>query len=51
MLLIQNILYLTLQDNRGSYISAHVLLHLLKELRKNNVRGFDEHPIVFPQQV
>ena len=37
---------------RGSYMSAHILSILLKELgEKDKMRGFAEHLIGFPQQV
>ena len=36
----------------GSYMSAHVLLNLLKWFGENDkMRGFAEHLINFPQQV
>ena len=38
--------------NRGSYMSAHVILNLLNELgKKDKMRGFAEHLIGFPQRV
>ena len=37
--------------NRGSYMSDRVLLILLNELGKNEMRGFAEHLIGFPQWV
>ena len=37
---------------REAYMSAYVLLNLLNELgKKDNMRGFAEHLIGFPQRV
>ena len=38
--------------HRGSFMNAHVLLNLLNELRKKDkMRGFAKHLILFPQEV
>ena len=38
--------------NRGSYMSAHVLLNLINELgKKDKMQCFAEHFITFSQQV